>query len=344
MAGGRTLTVLLGAGASHDCADSNTSEVRVELRPPLVQQLFSNLPAFNEILAHYPKASALSQTIRDRVNSKESLEAILREKEETKSLPLKRQYWEVPLYLQELLGKVSEEYVKFKGGTRFNSLIGEIEEQNSQYEHVLYLTVNYDLFMEKALIKMYDVSFDSLDSYVPSNSKWSLIKLHGSVSWGRKVSNLPLIGQGPSLSRVLSDHVDNLDLDKEITILADHQERSRRRDDNFFYPALAVPLEGKNEFVCPDAQVQLARSFIHTCSDFLIIGFSGLDQHVVNLFKGARNLQNFRFVNGKEQAGKAASGKFYSTNNKFYSQSGVYQGGFGKFVASGDLRNFLRYG
>ena len=195
--------------------------------------------------------------------------------------------------------------------------------------------------MDEALKGLYSNRFNKLAHYIVPSLGWALIKLHGSVNWGRRISNR--IPTGSLLSTAINEHVDKLDLDNEITILGDHQERSRKRDDNFFYPALAVPLKGKNEFVCPAEQVHWAKSFIETCTDFLIIGFSGLDQHVINLFQGVQEVRKFRFVNGNEKAGRDASGIFFLVNNKFHSQSGVYLGGFGKFVASGELRTFLSY-
>lgn len=129
MANGRTLTVLLGAGASYDCASSPTSVVKDEFRPPLVKELFKNRPGFNNILTKYPKAEALSETIRARLanhENSENLETILRELDSEESIYLKKRLWEVPLYLQELLGEVSEHYVE-SGGTRFDTLISEIE-------------------------------------------------------------------------------------------------------------------------------------------------------------------------------------------------------------------------
>jgi len=57
----------------------------------------------------------------------------------------------------------------------------------SEFDQVLFLALNYDLLLEKAITSYDDVPFDHLDSYLPRKKKWSLIKPHGSVNWGRQL-------------------------------------------------------------------------------------------------------------------------------------------------------------
>ena len=108
---GRKLAVILGAGSSYDCVTANVTQYDANYSPPLTKDLFAFRASFNEILRKYPKAEALSDQIRTRVAAGDSLEAILRSLEAERNIFLKRQYYAIPLYLQELLGEVTAHYV-----------------------------------------------------------------------------------------------------------------------------------------------------------------------------------------------------------------------------------------
>ena len=58
------LLVILGAGASYDCASGNGGALHEELRPPLVTQLFENRYSFTRILHNYPLAEQAAADIR----------------------------------------------------------------------------------------------------------------------------------------------------------------------------------------------------------------------------------------------------------------------------------------
>ena len=113
----------------------------------------------------------------------------------------------------------------------------------------------------------------------------------------------------------------------------------------FFYPALAVPIEGKAEFVCHESHIEKAESFLRTCSDFLIIGFSALDEHVLELLKVVREVKKLTVVNGNKQSGDEALGRISEMNSKFSPQSCAYEpvfdGGFGNFMDNQELRRLL---
>ena len=71
------------------------------------------------------------------------------------------------------------------GGTKYDTLVSTL--LGSKFDQVLFLALNYDLLLERAITSYDDVPFDHLDSYLPRKKKWSLIKPHGSVNWGRQL-------------------------------------------------------------------------------------------------------------------------------------------------------------
>lgn len=329
------LAVILGAGASFDCADADIAQIDPGWTPPLVQELFANRTTFNPILLKYPKAAALSGQIRDEVRAKRSLEDVLRDLTSAPQETVRRQVWEIPLYLQELLGEVSEHFAP-GAGTRYDTLVHVID--RSKYDHVLYITVNYDRFLERALERFYDVSFDHISRYCELGRKWALVKLHGSVNWGRRLQN------GIVTDGVLKVTGPNLDLASEIVVLPGYQSAHRQRDVAFYYPSIAVPIGGKEEFACPPEHIEAMGQRLRDCSGFLYIGFSCLDSHVIKLFSTVPTFSRFEIVNGTSAFGRDAYARLAAASSAFSGcvpEDVTSEFGFREFVRDGHLRKFL---
>jgi hypothetical protein len=71
----KRLTVILGAGASHDCIPHGTIPANPLLRPPLARDVFAH--CFQEILGHYPHVEARSDEIRSKLHQGQNIEKIL---------------------------------------------------------------------------------------------------------------------------------------------------------------------------------------------------------------------------------------------------------------------------
>jgi hypothetical protein len=76
------------------------------------------------------------------------LEAILRQLSERTSSNRRFQFLQIAPYLADLMGSVGRKYVPAGGGTKYDTLVAAVED--SGYDRVLYLTVNYDLLLERA--------------------------------------------------------------------------------------------------------------------------------------------------------------------------------------------------
>ena len=150
----KILTIVIGAGASHDCVDDarNRDLHPQEFRPPLVRHLFNRGRGTDPILHAYPGAEALADQIRSTVSRGENLETFLRQCESSPHPQVRKQYRQVPLYLQRYLYLVSRQWGAI-GGTKFDTLVRAVA--TSEYDHVLYLTLNYDQLLERALTKFY---------------------------------------------------------------------------------------------------------------------------------------------------------------------------------------------
>jgi hypothetical protein len=336
----RNLAVILGAGSSYDCVTGNVTDVDTDYRPPLTRDLFAFRASFNTILRKYPKAEALSDEIRTQVAAGTSVETLLRSLEGNPNEFVKRQYYAIPLYLQELLGEVSAHYVR-AGPTKFDTLVRALE--SSSYDKILYLTLNYDLFLEKALRRLYLINLSVPRHYVGGNFKWSLIKLHGSVNWGRKLMNP---AGAKNSSEILDYLAGELVLDSDVRVLNGWQEEARLIDNSYYYPAITVPLEGKDEFICPKEHSDHAKEFLHDCTDFLVIGFSALDGHVLKLLEVVPRVEKLTIVNEGRDSAIETLDRLVQVNNNFApfpagKESVASDVGFARFIDDGRLLSFL---
>ncbi len=339
----KNLTVIIGAGASHDCVEAGVTDFNENYRPPLTKDLFSYKDSFNRILKSYPKAEALSDEIRTKLSNKNvSLETLLKELQSERDLELKKQYWQIPLYLQELLGTVSNHFVH-TGATKFDRLIKVI--WKSGFEKVILLTLNYDLFIEKAL-QSFGYQFHDSPSYITKNKKFSLIKLHGSVNWGRKLLNS--VNTTGSAVAILDSLQEDLKLGSGIHVLRGYEDRHRFTDGHFYYPAIAVPVEGKGEFVCPKEHLQAVSTFLMSCTNFLVIGFSGSDQYVLDQLKLVSDVDTLMIINEDKKPAQEVFEKLIRTNHKFFrrrrhkNRNPLYTDGFKNFVRNYELERFLQ--
>lgn len=333
-----TLTILLGAGASTGCGDPDTASINADYVPPLVNELFAHRPGFNAILAKYEGVIALSDEIRSRIRRGESLESVLEELARSPQRSIQRRGWELPLYLQELIGEISQHYVA-RGATKLDTMLVGIS--RSHFRNVLLLTVNYDTLLERAIGRVLEHEFHSLADYSWTDDdgrKWALVKLHGSVVWGRRLRCERIEAPWRDMVRGL----DRLDLDPAVTVLRGYQGSSRSPDGHFYYPAIALPVADKRNFVCPDEHVRLAADLLKESSHLLVAGFSGLDQEVMELIGQATSVLEARIVDWQGGATKVL-GRFKRANAAFdvNPQVIVYEKGFRQFVVDRELHRFL---
>jgi hypothetical protein len=303
-----------------------------------VNELFAHRDGFNAVLSKYQGAIALSDEIRSRVGRGESLESVLGELTRSPHRSIQRRSWELPLYLQDLIGEVSHHYVPH-GATKLDTMLLGIS--RSHFRNVLLLTVNYDTLLERAIGRVLEHEFRSLEDYRWTDDderKWALVKLHGSVTWGRRLNCEKVEAPWRDMVRGL----DRLDLDPAITVLRGYQESSRSPHGHFHYPAIALPVADKRNFVCPGEHVRLAADMLRESSHLLVAGFSGLDQDVMDLIAQAGRVLEARLVDWKGGATEAL-GRFKRVNAAFDvdPQAILYDKGFRQFVIDRELHRFL---
>jgi len=182
------------------------------------------------------------------------------------------------------------------------------------------VTLNYDTILDEVLSNYF--TFDSLDSYI-ERKEVALIKLHGSVNWGRLVDTADL-GDPTSdgyrgLCHALAENPDRLGSDITFTFKAPGPSVTHMRlssmDEGFVYPALSVPLGPDDEPSCPANHVEALRQTLNQHSygyelHLLILGYSCLDTTPLDLIKASGSaIKSLVIANGSEEAGEAALGR-----------------------------------
>jgi hypothetical protein len=282
--------VILGAGASTDSATADYI-VRPEWRPPLVKDLFSS--RYSSVLDDYPFAQEVAADLGPDERPALSIEQFIRERYRGSDHPPdRRKYHSIPLYLQELLHTCTGNFARAPDNyLRLMSALLKLPE-------TLFVTLNYDLLLDWRL--SYHSPILSLADYISQREpQWSLIKLHGSVNWGRAI-------RGPQGFNFEVPPAD-LDLDDQIVITGGARtsvDELRGDGPTSYYPALSVPVGEDDELVCPPLHVEFFQDRLATADalHLLIIGYSANDLEVLKLLKESETeIESVLIVNRSEE-------------------------------------------
>lgn len=217
-----------------------------------------------------------------------------------------------------------------------------------------YITLNYDNLFDWALeihgytrAKFKRSNFN-MSKYIPDD-KWIYIKLHGSVDWGRRVkSEFTSQSASNDLKEILNyfDNVDDLNsiLENEIVFDDLHNNFSGQR--KYIFPAISVPT-GESKLNYPVEHEKAFKKHLDNCENFLFIGFSGQDKHVLELLADKKD--NFKKVFIVSSSEKSATSimRLILNNEKLAkkltsTKIDVYKGnGFDEFVNHSGLDEYL---
>ncbi len=325
--GTQRLVVIVGAGAS---ADAATPEYVNDdgWRPPLVKDLFSR--KYSAVLDRHPFAQEVAADLGPGQQPALSIEQFIRERYRGSDHPPSlRKYHSIPLYLQELLHGCSQQFTPAPDNyLRLMSALLELPES-------VFVTLNYDPLLDSRLSR--HSPLQTLDDYIARKEpEWSLIKLHGSVNWGRAI-------RGPS-SFSFVEPPPELHLDEEILVTggaaAPIDELRGIGKTEICYPALSVPVGEEDELVCPPLHVEFLQERLAGADalHLLIIGYSANDLEVLKLLKDSETeIESVLIVNRSEedcgyveqQLGRHLGLHFGSIRRPYFSR------GFGNFTVEG---------
>jgi hypothetical protein len=347
------ICVILGAGASNDVYNVGTKKNNEGWKPPLVKDLFNirENPSYWEIMSRYTGAQVLSSELGPLIKSGAvSLENKLKEYATHENSQIKEHFKHIPPYLRDLIYVASTEYSRVP-----SNYVRLIINLLAQYTHeVLFVTLNYDNLLEKALtLYSTDYQFRNIKQYISSNRVVKIIKLHGSINWFKTFAAKGNWENSLHYFDVLQKvPEDQIKLEDNVG-----QINGKHEGDFFYYPIVTAPLAGKtiNDAVCPESHLKYARQFIRDCSKYLVIGTSGLDEDLLSLLDNeisSNSTPVTHFVSGtydakdvyerfikKVRAFHNAS-TFFAHNEPYFHK--VYDKGFDDYLTSQSIHLLLK--
>lgn len=318
--------VILGAGASYDCInrfhDRPGYHDAHKWRPPLGNDIFGARENFREIYDKYPGAKSLSHSINSGKDIEEFFQskwdlAIDKNDKYTLANIINTQYC-----LQELFYKISTEYNQNIGASNYHVLIQQAHDYHIKSgEEVCFITFNYDLLLEYALIQYYNEE-KTVSKETYSKYPIKIFKPHGSCNWFKKFKGskfqfefLNLLDKKPLYADILSELSDEIEV-SDFPISRIHSDQINfpifhfGKDGNnmnkymFCFPQLLLPIKTKDEFVMSEEDVKQMNQSLSKCTDMLIIGWKGQEEYFLETLKEqcGKNEVNTTFVTCKDDS------------------------------------------
>lgn len=334
--------IIIGAGASYDYIKDSDRRKPDDFRPPLTADLFSR--RFEAIIKKHGGVKNLAATILPALRYNNDFESVLLSIKEKEGRHSDRasQFMDLQFYLQKLFQEISDHYGD-QTGNNYRSLIQEIRDGLRQ---ACIVTFNYDLLLEEALS---DQITDNLDSYITGPIK--VIKTHGSCDWVYGFDQYAETIEGSiddPYEYLLKDpgypqrHGDNFGERRKL-----YRQREYRIVDNTgkhhnYYPAIAIPLPGKNKFICPPKHINELERALSEIDKILIIGWRANDQQMVDLIKQkVKQPVGLTVISGSKEGIEHVCGKFSDAGNISRAAERV---GFSDFMGSAECKTFFGTG
>lgn len=339
------LLVIFGAGASYDSvphlppsADDKLDRIQTqESRPPLANELFGNRREFVAAMETFRECMPLIPVLRKNGVAVE--QELAKIKEQAKTFPKAHQeLMAIRFYLRLALWGCQKRWHDnhHRGITNYLALLREIERWRYEgNERACFVTFNYDTMLEQAMLQVVAFNIHDMNSYI-SQEHYSLLKLHGSIDWGRELTGVdPPTGAN---YRYMISRAADLLISSDYVLVRDAFDKHPG-----LVPALSIPVDKKDEFSCPEAHVKTLVGLLPTVTKILVIGWRATEAEFINLLQShLTRTQDLMIVSGNL---KDADDTLANLNPKQVSYPGQNRIGIGftGLINNLDLLNaFLR--
>lgn len=303
------LLVILGAGASYDCApwldDQLDAPIEVRddasrvpltvasVRPPLAADLFDGRDAFAQFINDYGPVRPLVATLRRTADDPTALEQQLADYQQAAEDDPAKLYHLMAMrfYLRDVLMLCTEGVLSIQadaGITNHVTLVNTLHAWAvANDEHVCCVSFNYDTVLEQACEDVWRFDRRDLANYT-ANPHFAITKPHGSVDWQRPFAHKTVIGgRDSSHGRILRAHnaIDRAIEERDLGPIEVAQDPFAPGGDGqrVGIPALAPPLQGKTDFAWPDNQAEHLASHEHQVDRLLVIGWRAAEPHFTDI-------------------------------------------------------------
>jgi SIR2-like domain len=340
------LLVILGAGSSYDSAPTHHPKESPDLpdRPPLADALFENRPIFREAMRRFPAIQPIIPLLQRRHGRSLEQQLQVLASEADVHPARAQQLMAVRYYIQYILRRTEHAwlYEVTDSVTNFKSMLDELDRCTPKGHAVPIVSFNYDRLVEDAL-RSRGTSIALLDDYI-ANDRFKLFKVHGSIDWvhstGIKVAEFAeSLNQWGAVAAV-TERAPKLTLGKEFLIAAEDYPSGMLHDE-LVAPALAIPLEDKTDFECPQEHLTLLTSLLREASSILIIGWRATENHFLRLLTENAPLATSVFIAcGTIEEGEATSERLRRAGLQAHFH--VSSGGFTDLVTKREYTSFLQ--
>ncbi len=343
------LMVVFGAGASYDSVPSRPPNdlkfLRDSLpyRPPLANELFGDGPQFVSAVSSFPTIQPVIPRLQ-RIPEGGSVEAELErlQAEAADDPERQRQLAGIRYYLHYLIWDFTQHWEGevARGVTNYKTLFDDIRRWRRGGHWVCLVTFNYDKLLESALPSL-GLEIRSLSDYIAADDL-KVIKVHGSANWAREVEtpidDLANLNTWQVAYRLI-DAAPELRVSQRYKMVTDWP--IGKEGNTVLFPALAIPLETKRNFECPQEHLDTLQACLPQVTELLVIGWKAMDQPFLRLLReGLPQRPKVMVVAGSQRGAEqvvqrlqeAIVGGDYSVSN----------GGFTEFVLRREVDGFLR--
>jgi len=238
---------------------------------------------FVDVMRIFPDCLPIVPLLRGNVPVEQQLAAF--EQQAQKYPTRHRQLLAVRFYLHTMLSRCEQSWSNRHGGiTNYATFLDAIRRWKEEFnQKVCFVTFNYDTMLERAMEQVLGMKFDlgsegiALGAYI-SHPEYKVIKLHGSVDWGLEVT-VPHLPKSPY---ELLNHAAELKITGRFMKAGPNVHLGNRV---VGFPALAIPVEKKSEFMCPEDHKETLVSLLPSVTKIIAIGWRASEQHFLSLLK-----------------------------------------------------------
>jgi hypothetical protein len=300
------LMVIFGAGASYDSLPAHhplSGQPPLESRLPLAKDLFQNRKMFVDVMEEFPVCQTIIPMLRVQ---ERPVERVLEELQtEGDDHPVRfQQLAAIRFYLQVMIRKCQESFLhEGRGITNYKTLVDQIERWRKKYKRVCFVTFNYDTMLEDALPTI-GRRIRHPSEYI-EHDDYKIFKLHGSISWARNViSVVPGAESMPAedIARELIERAATLDVGQDYCLIDRPLNVRPATPSGPLFPAIAIPLETKRSFECPDEHLAALKECIPEVTKVLAIGWRGAEDHFLKMLAENRHRPKWMVFAGERAA------------------------------------------
>lgn len=228
---------------------------------------------------------------------------------------------------------------RHRGSTNHATLIDAIEYwRHPRGEPVCFVTFNYDRMIESALSQVFNLSLADMESYVRLGA-YSVIKLHGSVNWGHEVK-VTSAEHTYNESRLI-DEVETLMIDSQYVLVKECP--MTMVGGRWVVPALAIPVDKKDEFVCPQSHIDVLERALPDVTKIIVIGWRATEAEFLAMLRDKLTVKpDLLVVSGDANGAKQTVGNLVQSGVVPEGYTCIEDGFSGLIRQMGYLEQFLR--